>query len=97
MYDKLVDHATSDTTYEGLKMVIRSEVVLDSLARLDSIAVADTIAKADSILKEKPETAPQVEGGRLNLPDNARDRKVVRPQFKKKPAGQLEMNSDKEE
>ncbi|MBR5300419.1 MAG: DUF4296 domain-containing protein [Bacteroidales bacterium] len=90
MYYKIVDHATSDTTYEGLKMVILSEIVLDSLARIDTIAVADSIAKADSILKEKPKTERQVEGVRLNLPDNAKDREVVRPQFKKSPEGQLE-------
>lgn len=106
-YYRLVDHQTSDTTYEGVKMLIRSEILIDSLARLDSIAVADSlasldslavadsIARADSILNGKNKTAPKIEG-RLSLPDNRNDRVLVRPQYKTKPDVSAEVKPGKE-
>ena len=43
----------SDTTYEGIRMMIRidSTAVSDSLARLDSLARADSLATVDSLAK----------------------------------------------
>lgn len=104
-YYRLVDHATSDTTYEGLRMIIRERISLDSLARLDSIAVADSIArldslafadslaKADLIQKTKNQNVQQIEG-RLVLPEDKKE--VIRPQYKKRPAGQIGTKVDKE-
>ena len=105
MYYRLVDHETSDTTYDGVRMVIREEMhadtlarldsiaVADSLARMDSLAVVDSLAKADSILKEKSQNVQQIEG-RLILPEDKKE--VIRPQYRKRPAGQTEKKADKE-
>ena len=105
MYYRLVDHETSDTTYDGVRMVIREEMhadtlarldsiaVADSLARMDSLAVVDSLAKADSILKEKSQNVQQIEG-RLILPEDKKE--VIRPQYRKRPAGQTGVTADKE-
>jgi hypothetical protein len=86
-------------------MIIRERISLDSLARLDSIAVADSIArldslalvdslaKADSILKARNQNVQQIEG-RLVLPEDKKE--VIRPQYKKRPAGQIGTKVDKE-
>lgn len=108
MYYRLVDHETSDTTYEGIRMVIReampadslmnldSLAVADSLARVDSLAVADSLAKADSILKEKNRNVKQIDG-RLILPEDKDEKEVIRPQYKKRPVGKMEQKADKEQ
>jgi hypothetical protein len=86
-------------------MIIRERISLDSLARLDSIAVADSIArldslafadslaKADLIQKTKNQNVQQIEG-RLVLPEDKKE--VIRPQYKKRPAGQIGTKVDKE-
>jgi hypothetical protein len=55
--------------------------------------LADSLAKADSILKAKNQNVQQIEG-RLILPEDKKD--VVRPQYKKRPAGQVGAKVDKE-
>ena len=107
MYYRLVNHETSDTTYDGVRMVIREAMPIDSLARLDSLAVtdslarvdslalADSLAKADSILKQKNKNVRQVEG-RLILPEDKKEREVVRPQHRKRPVGQMGKTAEKE-
>ena len=43
---RLVDHETSDTTYDGVRMIVKDTLeVTDSLAALDSIAKPDTLSK----------------------------------------------------
>ena len=43
---RLVDHETSDTTYDGIRMIIRDTLeVTDSLASIDSIVKPDTLSK----------------------------------------------------
>lgn len=48
---KLMDIARSDTTYDGIRMVIRDTIPADSLAVADSLALADSLAKTDSLSK----------------------------------------------
>ncbi len=48
---KLLDIARSDTTYDGIRMVIRDTIPADSLAVADSLALADSLAKTDSLSK----------------------------------------------
>ncbi len=45
---RLVDIARSDTTYEGIRMVIRDTIPADTLAVADSLAVVDSLSKVDS-------------------------------------------------
>ena len=63
---KLVDHETSDTTYDGLRMIVK-----DTLAIADSTAVQDSIAKPDT-LSELQKKARKIESKIIDPAKNLR-------------------------
>ena len=63
---RLVDHETSDTTYDGLRMIVK-----DTLAIADSTAVQDSIAKPDT-LSELQKKARKIESKIIDPAKNLR-------------------------
>ena len=74
---RLVSYERSDTTFDGLRMVIREIAPSDSLAVTDSLAVADSIAKADSISA----LAKKVKVLESKIPISPDEKILVRPEY----------------
>ena len=75
---RLMDIARSDTTYDGIRMVIRDTIPADSLAVADSLALADSLVRVDSLSK----IAKKLKTMESKVLVSREDKSVVRPEYR---------------